>query len=239
MKERTSIMKTKTNKRSRKVLRRNFTLVELLVVIAIIAILAALLLPALNNAREKSRTLSCIGNLKQVGLALRLYGSDYNDYFWNSYTTSWKKWGKMIYDLKYVPQQSAHRTLTCPKDGFKKWNDNSHWYTYGAMCRDVNPPAWKIWQKPPRPSSNFLALDSSRDEMKGSYRVHSSSSNTPTTWGRPWLRHNNYCNVVFLDGHAATCSFSNFRIEKNILWTNSATTVFDSVFTKEKIVRSK
>ncbi len=60
--------------------KQKFTLIELLVVIAIIAILASLLLPALRSARQSARMVTCVSNLRQIGLSNHIYGGDYNDH---------------------------------------------------------------------------------------------------------------------------------------------------------------
>ncbi len=89
------------NKRN-SLITRDLALTELFIVVAIIAILTGMLLPALNKARAKAQSSSCLGNLRQLGFAHATYGNDFNDYFCPaSYDTFWQR---IFSNLNYLPE---------------------------------------------------------------------------------------------------------------------------------------
>ena len=178
-----------------------FTLIELLVVIAIIAILASMLLPALNKAREKAKTIKCAGNQKQIGLAMTMYTQDYGDYMPNmrSATPPYHLYWFEALNVPYVRNENAFR---CPSNadsraydlGFASDSASIRSYVhYGLNYNAVGPAGVyvKIIQIK-KPSETIFDADSAKG-----YSINPSSSFTSTVA----KLHGGGSNVLFVAGH--------------------------------------
>ncbi|HLH54579.1 MAG TPA: prepilin-type N-terminal cleavage/methylation domain-containing protein [Verrucomicrobiae bacterium] len=140
-------MNTKSSSISRR--RSAFTLIELLVVIAIIAILAAMLLPALSKAKDKAVRSQCEGSLKQISLAINMYSQDFREYLpeanWNSPFLR-RGW---LYDASKgsVPDPTQPPYNADPKMAYLGgllWDYTKTYGIFRCPLDRTNTPAWKL-----------------------------------------------------------------------------------------------
>ena len=183
-------------------LRQGFTLIELLVVIAIIAILAALLLPALGKARQRAWATACLSNARQIGLAGRMYADDNSDALPRSVHTG-QSWVNTL-----QPYTSGTNLWRCPRDGNKTRN-----FSFAINDYLLPPPAGsgaKDYSKAtqiPTPADT-LWLGECADDYVSFDHFHFSEANdgdySPFAFASQVAirRHLSGANYLFADGHA-------------------------------------
>ena len=204
-----------------------FTLIELLVVIAIIAILAAMLMPALQQARERGRATSCLSNCKQIGNAIMLY-VDANDAMIPQHSVTNPangkvSWAAILWNNKLVPD---HKLFYCPtstrKNAPSEWTDyrvnkiaSSNTYTeyidFGmnrmiTLAPTNKPPrVYKVTKVKSASQTMIISECNLPGQKKGCSTVAQqwTTVSTSNTIGSVAIRHKGTGNFIYFDGHAS------------------------------------
>ena len=225
--------------------RTDFTLIELLIVISIIAIITSLLLPALNSARQKSLSASCISNQKQIGIANASYANDFNNYarpIGGGYDSKTEPTlAQICTEQKYI---SDRKVFLCPAgpELANNWKQEG----YGRNCYikdDPKGPNWSPYLSMNRPGkffkwhsvafqdsftpSNFpfltdtAAFGSNNTATKQTYYFYFPNPDRTQKDGKVHMRHTRRSNMLTLDGHVENRNYSgliiNFKFKKDSL----------------------
>jgi prepilin-type processing-associated H-X9-DG protein/prepilin-type N-terminal cleavage/methylation domain-containing protein len=207
--------------------RVGFTLIELLVVITIIAILAAILFPVFARAREKARTSSCQSNLKQIGLAVREYMTDYDETFMPGGEVNCNTVGANKPYCRLIPYIKNPQLWDCPSAGNEKTDDVTGQY---IDYHFNNRLAGIVDAKVEDTAGTIAAIDCWHEggwiEGDGNSCNHQPAQGNPaydwphvcvqqgcgsgTTCYDTFGRHSGGINVLFYDGHVKWRARGNF-----------------------------
>lgn len=190
--------------------RKGFTLIELLVVIAIIAILAAILFPVFARAREAARATTCKSNLRQIGLAVKMYINDYDERLWfNANGSNWgyQAAGNMYWGEFLSPYTKNAGIWNCPSTkigspGTGGLCGKGNSYGVAGAFTDNHPDADFL-----DPSGTVFAHDSYETRLDDNGDLLAPDTGLTkgiTQWPGhedEYYRHSDFCNILWWDGH--------------------------------------